>query len=102
MKNIYLILSIIGFLVPYYFLFLFIGDNWFSVIEVIKHSFQTNISSLWASDVIISAVVLIIFILKDGKTLWNKKYFPIVGTLLVWVSFGLPLYLYLKESHEKS
>jgi hypothetical protein len=41
--------------------------------------------------------VLIIFILKDGKTLWNKKYFPIIGTLTVWVSFGLPLYLYLRE-----
>lgn len=97
MKHLYLILSIIWLIVPYYFLFSFIWNNWFDIIEVIKHSFQTNISSLWASDVIISAVVLIIFILKDGKPLWNKKYFPIIGTLTVWVSFGLPLYLYLKE-----
>lgn len=51
-------------------------------------------------DVLVSAIVLIGFILFEG----NRKgmsllWLQIVGTLVVGVSLGLPLFLFLRERH---
>lgn len=49
-------------------------------------------------DVLVAALVLLIFIAVDGKR--NKvkyRWLAILGTLSIGVSFGFPLYLYLKE-----
>jgi hypothetical protein len=63
-----------------------------------SRSVRDRISAFFAMDVIVSAVVLFIFIKaearKAGVTL---LWLPIVGTLLVGVSFGLPLFLYLRQ-----
>ena len=49
-------------------------------------------------DIIVAAIVLLTFIAVDGHEN-NIKYcwLALVGTVTVGVSFGLPLYLYLKE-----
>jgi Terpene cyclase DEP1 len=49
-------------------------------------------------DVIVSAFVLLSFIQNEGKRLGMRLlWLPTLGTLLVGVSFGLPLFLYLRE-----
>lgn len=64
----------------------------------ISDLFANRISAFLAMDVVVSAVVLLIFIKAEGRRaglalLWS----PIVGTLLVGVSFDLPLFLYLRQ-----
>ncbi len=49
-------------------------------------------------DVLVAAVALLGFIVVDGQRHQVKyRYFAVLGTLSIGVSFGLPLYLYLKE-----
>ena len=49
-------------------------------------------------DVLISAVVLIGFVLHEGRRLsLSGLWMPIAGTCLVGVSLGLPLFLLMRE-----
>ena len=95
-KHIYLILCIIGFVFPYYFLIQFLIEHGINLQLMIDKLFANKISSFFGVDVFISAVVLVLFVLVERKNV--KKYsLAIFGTLLVGVSFGLPLFLYLRE-----
>jgi hypothetical protein len=50
-------------------------------------------------DVIVSAVVLFVFIFAEGKRLdMSNLWFPVVATLSVGVSLGLPLFLYMRQN----
>lgn len=101
LKRIYLILSVVGFVVPYIFFIGFIMENGLDVSLFFKELFANNISSFFGVDVIISALALIIYILVDSRKNHIKRYYlAILGTLLIGVSFALPFYLYLKESQK--
>jgi len=61
--------------------------------------FANRISGFFGWDVIISAIVLIPFILAEGRRLgMTRLWMPIAGTCLVGVSCGLPMFLYLREA----
>jgi len=63
-----------------------------------RELFANRISAFFAIDVIVSAIVLIWFIQSEGKRLRvGLLWLPTVGTLVVGVSFGLPLFLFLRE-----
>jgi Terpene cyclase DEP1 len=60
--------------------------------------FSGHVSAFFGLDVIISALVLLIFIFREGterriRMLW----LPVAPTCLIAVSCGLPLFLYLRE-----
>ncbi len=60
--------------------------------------FANQISAFFAMDVIVSAIVLIVFILDEGRRLGMRTlWLPVIATLLVGVSLGLPLFLYLRQ-----
>ena len=60
--------------------------------------FANRIGAFFAMDVIISAIVLIWFIQSEGKRLRVRLlWLPTVGTLVVGVSFGFPLFLFLRQ-----
>ena len=63
---------------------------------MIDQLFASKISSFFGIDVIISAFVIVLFVLVERKNVKNYSL-ALVGTLLVGVSFGLPLFLYLRE-----
>lgn len=97
-KHIYLILSFLGVVLPYSQFFPWIADNGFNIPLLIEQIATSRIAAFGWLDVIVSALVLFVFVFTDGQkrkvsTLW----LPIVGTLVVGVSLGLPLYLYLRE-----
>jgi hypothetical protein len=62
--------------------------------------FANPISTFFAVDVIISALVLLIFIFSEGRRLAMKHLWVyVVCTFLVGVSLALPLFLYVREGH---
>jgi Protein of unknown function DUF2834 len=68
----------------------------------LRDLFANRISAFFAMDVVVSAVVLISFIQTEGKRLQMRLlWLPTLGTLLVGVSFGLPLFLYLRQLQMK-
>lgn len=98
-KRIYLILAIFGLVIPYYFLISFFMHNGLDLPLLINQIFQTNGSTFFAVDVVISAIVLLIYILNENKKGKIRfSWIAILGTFTVGVSFGLPLFFFLKES----
>jgi hypothetical protein len=60
--------------------------------------FANRVASTFAIDVLVSALVLFVFIAIDRPPVpVRQRVAVVVGTCLVGVSFGLPLYLLLRE-----
>ena len=60
--------------------------------------FSTRIGGFFGVDVIVSAIVLFLFIGVEGRRLGVQRlWLPVVATCAVGVSFGFPLFLYLRQ-----
>lgn len=96
----YLILCIAGFVLPYSQFVPWAIANGLDAPLFVRELFASRISGFFGLDVIISACVLIPFVLTEGRRLrMSRLWLPILGTLLVGVSFGFPLFLYLREPY---
>jgi hypothetical protein len=62
--------------------------------------FANRIGGLFGFDVIVSSLVLWVFVLAEGNRLGMRRlWLPIVASLVVGVSLGLPLFLYMRQLH---
>ena len=94
-KHIFLVLTIIGFIAPYYF---FLQVREFDLNTVFQQFAASKILSGTAMDLLISVIVFWFFMFTEAKKLEMKNawvYF--LATLLVGLSFALPLFLYYRE-----
>ena len=97
-KNIYFILALLGLLVPYYFLFRFLNTNGLNISLLVKQLFANDISTFFAVDLVISIIVFWIYMIAEANKLQMKNWWLyILASLLVGLSFALPLFLYLRE-----
>jgi hypothetical protein len=98
LKKIYSILAIFGFILPYAFFITWLTTNNFNVSLFLSEIVSSKLSMFAWADVLISAVALIWFIQVEGKKQnMDKLWMPILGTCTVGVSFGLPLFLLMRE-----
>jgi len=99
LRHLYLICALIGLVLPYaQFVPWIVEHHALNMPLFIRDLFANHISAFFGCDVIVSAVVLFVFIKAEGRRVGVPfLWLPIVGTLLVGVSFGLPLFLYLRE-----
>ena len=98
MANFYLALCVVGVVVPYGFFLPWLLDNGLDVSLFITELVSTRVGAFFGADVIVSAVALFGFVVTDGRRAEMKwLWAPVVGTLCVGVSLGLPLFLYLRE-----
>jgi|ERR1700691_5603559 hypothetical protein len=98
MRQLYLSLAVIGAVLPCSQFFPWLVEHGPNITLLFSEVFSTRAGAFFGYDVLVSAVVLIVFIRREGAArkvpmLW----FPIVATCLVGVSCGLPLFLYLRE-----
>jgi len=97
-KTIYLALCIIGFVVPYAAFVPWVAQHGLAMRLFIQHMFANRISTFFSLDVIVSAVVLLRFTAAESARLAiPRRWLVLLATLLVGVSLGLPLFLYLRE-----
>ena len=97
-KNIYLFLCILGAVLPYSQFIPWLLENGFNASLFVLQLFANRISGFFAWDVLISAVVVVGFVRREGKRSGVRLvWLPILGVLTIGVSFGLPLFLYLRE-----
>jgi hypothetical protein len=98
MKRLYLVLAVAGIVVPYYFLISFLAANGLNLTLLVEQLFSTPISTFFAVDLIITAVVFWVFLYREASRLHMKRsWVYVVATLLVGPSFALPLFLYFRE-----
>ena len=99
MKRVYLILAIAGFILPYYFFISFVAANGLNLSLLVKQLFSTPISTFFAVDLIITAMVFWVFSYQEARRLQMSRWrMYFVATLLVGPSFALPLFLYFRET----
>jgi len=102
LKILYLLLCVAGTILPLSFFIQFLRDHGLNLRLFVEQLFANPISSFFGTDVIVSAICLWVFVYFEGRRgrvrhLWA----PIVASLLVGVSLGLPLFLYLRESQAR-
>ena len=95
-RTIYLVLCIAGAAIPLIALVPWLMEHGLDVPLLAHELFANRVSAFFGLDVIVSAVVVLVFayVERERVKLW---WLPIVATLCVGVSLGLPLLLYLRE-----
>ena len=97
-KNIYLILCVLGFALPYWQFVPWVAANGLNMRLFVEQLFANRIGGFFGMDVLVSAVVLVVLIRSERSLLTKgERWLPIAAVLLVGVSLGLPLFLYLRE-----
>jgi hypothetical protein len=98
-KTVYLILCVLGTLLPYSQLIPFVRAHGLDVGLFVEQLFANRIGAFFGLDVVVSSFVLWVFVLVDGRRLRIRHpWAPILANLAVGVSLGLPLFLYMRES----
>ena len=97
-KNIYLILAILGLIAPYYFFIQLSPENGFDIPALLQPLFANDLLSGLAMDVTVSVVVFWFFMFAEANRLqMQNSWLYLLATLLVGLSFALPLFLYFRE-----
>ena len=94
----YCLLALLGAALPLAAFLPWLAANSLAPARFLAELFANRVSGFFALDVIVSAVVLTLFVVVQGRRdgvqpLW----LPIAATFLIGVSCGLPLFLALRE-----
>jgi Terpene cyclase DEP1 len=98
LRHLYLALCVFGVVVPYAQFVPWLSQNGLQLGLFLRELFATRVGAFFGLDVVVSAVVLFVFICAERKTVAIRHaWLPIIATLLVGVSLGLPLFLYMRQ-----
>ena len=101
-KYVFGALAVIGTVLPLWQFLPFVRDHGLAPHVFVEQLFSTPVSGFFGMDVIVSAVVLWVFIFVEGRRLGiEHRWVPVVASLVVGVSLGLPLFLYMRERYVK-
>jgi hypothetical protein len=97
-KDIYLVLAVIGFIAPYYFFLQIPPESASHLPALIQPLFATSFTKGVAMDLTISVIAFWVFVFTEANRLQMKNpWLYLLATLLVGMSFALPLFLYFRE-----
>ncbi len=94
MKRLYLVLAILGFVLPYYSFVSFLVENGLDLPLLFDQLFVNQISTFFAVDLIITAIVFLLFSYREAQRAQMRNWWVYaVATLFVGPSFAFPLFL---------
>jgi hypothetical protein len=97
-KTMYLVMCVVGLVLPYWQFVPWVAAHGLNLRLFVEQMFANRISGFFVLDVLVSAVVLFMCIGVEAKRLGEGGWWlPRVAILLVGVSLGLPLFLYMRE-----
>jgi hypothetical protein len=95
----YLALCVLGTALPYWQFIPFLRQHGLSPDLFMRQLFANPVSGFFAMDVLASSLVLWVLVLVDGRRYSVRhRWAPVAANLVVGVSLGLPLFLYLRET----
>jgi len=98
LRHVYLVLCLLGVLVPYAEFAPWLLQHGLQIDSLVRELFATRIGAFFGLDVVLSAVTLFVFILAERKAIAIRHvWLPIIATVVVGVSLGLPLFLYMRQ-----
>jgi hypothetical protein len=97
MKNIYLLLAILGGIIPYLFFFQFIQIEGLNIPLFVESLFVNGAAGGFSADLLFTSFVFWLFMFVESKDSSNPKpYLFIILNLTIGLSCALPAYLYAK------
>jgi predicted membrane-bound spermidine synthase len=98
LRHVYLAFCVIGSVLPYWKLLPWLMDHGLNLPLLCEELFATRIGAFFGLDVVVSALVLFLFIATEGRRIaLPLLWLPVIATLFVGVSLGLPLFLFLRQ-----
>ncbi len=96
--NLYLGLCVLGTVLPYAYFIPWVAEHGLNLPLLFGQLFANRIGAFFGADVIASAIALVVFMrVERSRHPIRRPWLPVAGLLLVGVSLGLPLFLYLRE-----
>jgi hypothetical protein len=100
LRHAYLVLCVVGALLPYSQLAPWLLQQGFDFPLLFHQLFANRIGGFFGLDVIVSSLVLWVFVLAEGRRVGMQRlWLPVIASLVVGVSLGLPLFLYMRQLH---
>ena len=99
MKRFYALMCVVGVL-PWWPFSYWLQENSFHILLFVHDAMKNGVSAAGWLDLVITFFVLVAFILVEGRRLaMSRLWLPISGSLFIGLSFGLPLFLWMRESY---
>jgi hypothetical protein len=99
LRHAYWLFCIPGLLLPYAVFVPWLLEHGLDIPLFVKELFATRVGAFFGCDVVVSAIVLIIFAWSEIRRLRLRLgWLTYVATMSVGVSLGLPLFLALRQA----
>ena len=98
LRNIYLLLCLLGFALPYSQFIPFLTEYGLNLNLFFEQLFANRISAFFAMDLLISSIVFWVFLYWEGSRLkMSNLWVYLVCNLAVGLSLGFPLFLLMRQ-----
>jgi hypothetical protein len=98
-KTAYLWLCVLGTVLPYSQLLSFLREHGLDLRLFVAQLFSNPVGAFFGMDVVVSALVLWVLVAVEGRRAGMRRLWaPVVASLTVGVSLGLPLFLFMREA----
>jgi len=98
LKHLYLVLAIVGMVVPYYFLISFFTAHGLDGRAFLQQLFATKVSTFFAVDLLIASIVFIVYLPREARRNSIENWWLyLIPLFTVGLSLALPLFLYVRE-----
>jgi hypothetical protein len=99
-KHFYAVACVVGIALPLWQFVPWLLAHGLDPSQLVQEAAQSRVAAFAWLDVLVSAAVLLQFASVEGRRLgMHNLWLPVLGTLTVGVSLGLPLFLLLRERH---
>lgn len=93
----YVLLTVVGSLLPYYLLINFGYEHKWSISPLLQAVTANSAVLAFNIDLVVSSIAFITFVLQDKSISVKKRYLLALSNLTIGLSCALPLYLAIKE-----
>ncbi len=97
LETFYLVLAIAGTLGPPILGAPYLLEHGYNPAHLMPTIFSSPVAAMVGINVIIGCITLAVLMHVEGKALGIKTWLPTIAIIIVGISSGLPLYLYLRE-----
>ena len=99
LRHLYLVLCLVGAILPYSQLIPWLSAHGLDLSLFFSELLSTRVGAFFGMDVLVSALVLFVFMAAEGRRLAMRNlWLPAVATIVVGVSLGFPLFLYMRQN----
>jgi hypothetical protein len=100
LRHLYLALCVLGLFLPYSQFIPWVIQHGLDFPLFFRQLFANQVGGFFGLDVMVSSFALWVLVFSEGRRVGVRHlWLPVVASLVVGVSLGLPLFLYMRQLH---